>query len=366
MKFFLAFEPRDVIFRSWNPEFDLKTPLKPKPQYVWQVYKPAPLDGILVSKPKIDSKKVMNRLLREGIHRYLDYHAIIFGDCGAFTYVSKDDPPYNPIEVLAYYDLCGFDYGATVDHLIFPAFFSQKEKRYEVTLRNAELMFREWDGKYRNGLTLVGVAQGWDVQTYCDAVKRLVEIGFSYVAIGSLARRPSRFILELVRSIDSMLKDMGSKIKLHLFGVGRINLVDDLAKFRVTSFDTATILRQAWLRQREGYYLEGETYTAIRIRPEEKAGGELLQKLRLYDNGKLSLEEAMSEIRKIENREEWLSLYERTLREKPWTRCGCKLCEELGIDIAVFRGSERNMRRGFHNVWQFYKALKQHLANVAN
>jgi len=366
MKFFLAFEPRDFILESWNPEFDLEITAKTKSRYVWQVYEPAPLDGILVSKPKIDSRKVADQLRRGGIHRYLDYQGIIFGDCGAFTYVDKDDPPYDPLEVLRYYDAYGFDYGATVDHLIFPAFFGQKEKRYEVTLHNAELMFREWNGKYRNGLTLVGVAQGWDVQTYCDAVKRLIEIGFSYIAIGSLARRPSRFILELVRSIDSMLKDISSKIKLHLFGVGRMSLVVDLAKLKVASFDTATILRQAWLRQREGYYLEGETYTAIRIRPEEEAGGELLQKLRLYDKGKLSLEEAMSEIRKIENREEWLSLYERTLREKPWMRCGCKLCEDLGIDIVVFRGSERNMRRGFHNVWQFYKALQQHLTNATN
>ena len=34
----------------------------------------------------------------------------------------------------------------------------------------------------------------------------------------------------------------------------------------------------------------------------------------------------------------------------PWRECHCGLCAEHGIEIAIFRGSERNKRRGFHNL----------------
>ena len=33
----------------------------------------------------------------------------------------------------------------------------------------------------------------------------------------------------------------------------------------------------------------------------------------------------------------------RTLKERPWKDCGCPICE-LGINVAIFRGAERNKR----------------------
>ena len=40
------------------------------------------------------------------------------GDCGAFSYVRDDKPPYSPDEVIDFYSECGFDLGISVDHVI--------------------------------------------------------------------------------------------------------------------------------------------------------------------------------------------------------------------------------------------------------
>lgn len=45
--------------------------------------------------------------------------------------------------------------------------------------------------------------------------------------------------------------------------------------------------------------------------------------------------------------------YRRTLEERPWERCDCPFCEEHGIQICIFRGNNRNRRRGFHNMYRF-------------
>ena len=50
--------------------------------------------------------------------------------------------------------------------------------------------------------------------------------------------------------------------------------------------------------------------------------------------------------------------YKRTLTEKPWESCPCKLCKDTGIDIIIFRRNNRNRRRGFHNTWVYYNEFK--------
>ncbi|MFM7869898.1 MAG: hypothetical protein ACKPHU_37245, partial [Planctomycetaceae bacterium] len=50
--------------------------------------------------------------------------------------------------------------------------------------------------------------------------------------------------------------------------------------------------------------------------------------------------------------------YEELLRDRPWQECSCNVCKTLGINVVIFRGAERNRRRGFHNVFVTYQRLK--------
>ena len=54
---------------------------------------------------------------------------------------------------------------------------------------------------------------------------------------------------------------------------------------------------------------------------------------------------------------QYVAGYRRTLIDRPWRRCTCPICSTIGIDVAIFRGNDRNRRRGFHNMHQFHKAL---------
>jgi hypothetical protein len=54
--------------------------------------------------------------------------------------------------------------------------------------------------------------------------------------------------------------------------------------------------------------------------------------------------------------------YRRTLEDRPWEKCECSICQTHGIEVIIFRGNNRNRRRGFHNTWVFYRLLQRVLA----
>ena len=49
-------------------------------------------------------------------------------------------------------------------------------------------------------------------------------------------------------------------------------------------------------------------------------------------------------LRKLETR------YRETLSARPWRECGCAICASASIEVIIFRGSNRNKRRGIHNL----------------
>ncbi|WP_302079973.1 DUF6884 domain-containing protein [Salinibaculum rarum] len=59
-----------------------------------------------------------------------------------------------------------------------------------------------------------------------------------------------------------------------------------------------------------------------------------------------------------------LEEYRKTLRERPWERCDCPICEENGIEVCIFRGNDRNRRRGFHNTRRFYDEFADELPKL--
>ncbi|MFL5664449.1 MAG: hypothetical protein ACJ8BW_24345 [Ktedonobacteraceae bacterium] len=91
---------------------------------------------------------------------------------------------------------------------------------------------------------------------------------------------------------------------------------------------------------------------------------EALKAVRAYDRGMLDLEttlELLLEIDKLEeyNYEQHKVSYRRVLEDKPWKTCSCEVCRDLGIEVIIFRGNDRNRRRGFHNTYVFYKRFRK-------
>jgi tRNA-guanine family transglycosylase len=383
LKFYLPFWWPDGINFSFDPLTETVS-VREKVR-IWNVYDPPPLDGVLVSRVNLESKQPKE----EDIHDALNYKGSMMGDCGAFSYIDEPEPPYEPLETLDFYEKHNFDIGVTVDHLIVPKYENEKEQRQELTIQNAKRMFSACKrNNYR--IKLLGVVQGWDPESYASAALELVEYGFDYIALGGLVRESTPNIKQILETVygsfQEISQDEETKIKIHLFGVARAELFPIMKQTGVYSFDSAGSLRNAWLSSKKNYYLNNEPFCAIRIpRPKDfrgkkkkfveengfskdlliKAEKQALASIREYKKHNISLDEVLVTLRKYtslftptKQTEKILIEYERTLKTRPWEICGCEICRVIDIDVIIFRMHERNMRRGFHNVNDFYKHFK--------
>jgi hypothetical protein len=79
-----------------------------------------------------------------------------------------------------------------------------------------------------------------------------------------------------------------------------------------------------------------------------------LYALRAMDRGECTVEEALDAVIAYEDvigvKKSYKTYYAETLTAAPWRSCRCGLCETHGVEMAIFRASERNKRRGFHNL----------------
>ncbi|MDW7676018.1 MAG: tRNA-guanine transglycosylase DpdA, partial [Bacillota bacterium] len=219
-------------------------------------------------------------------------------------------------------------------------------------------------------------------KTYTKSVISLVEMGYEYIALGGLVQYKSEFILDILKEINPYLKG----VHVHLFGVLRPSYLNEFEKYGATSFDSASFLRKAWLRSGQNYLASnGEWYAAIRV-PQatnprllkeadlngfsaddlKNMENKALKALIKYDNGKIDLDTVLDIIIKyddllLRDSNDGINLvekYKRTLQDMPWKSCSCSLCKKLGIHIVIFRGTNRNKRRGFHNTWMFREHAK--------
>jgi hypothetical protein len=380
--------------------------------YAHQLFDSLPYDGILVSLSVFQSKialkngdnKTYTIRNHTNIKNYLkipkDSSLKVMGDCGAFGYINEKEPPlpfYSVENVAELYNKLGFDYGVSVDHLVVDYIMvrnkrngkrekklfskTEKDRRVEITLENAK-KFIELHRKEKFNFIPIGVAQGYDLSTYRDSVKSLVEMGYDHIALGGLVQYKSDFITGILKEIQPLIKG----IKVHLFGVLRPSHLTDFESLGVTSFDSASFLRKAWLRSGQNYLAtNGKWYAAIRV-PQatnprllknadlngfstddlKKMEQDALNALIKYDQGKTNVDDVLDIIDKYDHLllrdsddgENLREKYKRTLNDMPWKSCKCSVCKKLGIHVVIFRGTNRNKRRGFHNTWLFREIAK--------
>lgn len=362
--------------------------------YAHQIYAKPNYNGVLVSKVVVDKKKTKRSDIEAvgGIHNFIKFPGEIMGDCGAFGYIQQEDPPYNTVEILDYYERLNFNYGVSIDHLIVGPFAQPgvREKRYNLTLKNAEEFITKHQAmgyKFKP----IGVAQGWNPETYANAVQELIKMGYDYIAIGGVARTPTKEILEILQEVYQHLTPT---TKLHLFGVGRIEALPYFRHLGVTSFDCAGPLRKAWFDAVDNYHtLNGKNYAAVRIPFVDKHSPRIkhllaegyeretlkqleqnaLTAIREYDKGNLSIDETLEQLlafdellelprngkvnptAKARRLRQHTQMYRELLEVKPWQQCECEICQQIGVEAVIFRGNDRNRRRGFHNTYIFYK-----------
>lgn len=410
MKFFFP-DSQDTV----GPGFDFEKERHAKTRvrhrddaYAHEVFSEIPFDGLLVSKAivhgvegagKYTQAQVL-RFEREGVREFfrlgeLSKRLPVIGDCGAFTYVKYKEPPpeFSVDKVQEFYETARFDYGISVDHVILSylpkadqgliSIPEEIRERQALTLDLAADFLRKHRAQ-RLSFEPIGVAQGWSPKSYADAVEKLQKMGYRYIALGGMVPLKTPDILACLKEI-APVKDPGTEF--HLLGVTRTDHISKFAEFGVVSFDSTSPLLQAFKDEKDNYYTMDRTYSAIRIPQVEgnpglsrkiKSGlisqdkARILEKnarraMKDFDDGTLGIESVLAALAEYEDlydpkhTEKHQAAYREVLTDTPWKHCPCDVCVALGHHVILFRGSERNRRRGFHNIWMFSRQLARAL-----
>lgn len=394
-------------------------------QYAHEIMDEAPYDGLLVSMSAVRqadgvaASKVRystaeeQRLLRDGARRFLRFDSpkhrdlMLMGDCGAFAYVEHPEPAYSPKEVVEFYLDAEFTHGVSPDHVIFECDLQNPPKsampedtlnRYQITLKNAE-EFLKLVRSEGDLFEPMGAVQGWSPKSMAEASASLVKMGYRYLAIGGLVPLKVDAIKQVLQAIRDKI---GSETDIHLLGFAKADHIGEFVGYGITSFDSTSPLIRAFKDEKSNYYMSNgrgglDYYTAIRIPQaldnprlmqgvkrgifdaEDLQARELraLRTLREFDQGKRKVQETLEAVMDYSQfliRGDGTSLatqdkalastrgrIEKTLEERPWKECDCAICRSAGIEVIIFRGSNRNKRRGFHNLGVYHKHLHRTL-----
>lgn len=392
-------------------------------QYPHEFLDCAPYDGILVSRGVVGDHLFKGhytasqsmRFRREGARKFLRFDSADFrekmmmGDSGAFSYVKMDRPPYCAADMVEFYGDGGFSHGCSIDHIIFDfrsdnpssaEMLPDVQRRYDITLENAESFLKE-SARIKN-FTPMGVVQGWSPDSMANAAGELERMGYQYIAIGGLVPLRSSQIHEVLVAVR---KRVSGSMKIHLLGFAKAEQIHEFVKYDITSFDSTSPLIRAFKDANKNYYVKRpdgniDFYSAIRI-PQATENPRLMQavkrgdfrqedlialearaltSLRAYDQGRASADEAVEAVTEYSRPMLWdskkttdkneaeVEKYRerviRTIRDMPWKNCSCRVCREASVEVAIFRASNRNKRRGFHNLAIYYQHLQTTLGNT--
>jgi hypothetical protein len=96
-----------------------------------------------------------------------------------------------------------------------------------------------------------------------------------------------------------------------------------------------------------------------------------LSSLRKFDEGRLAIDETLAAltaydlllelprdgkvdaVQATKRMNKHAQMYRVLLEDRPWQQCGCEICSNIGVEVVIFRGNDRNRRRGFHNTYVF-------------
>ncbi len=385
-------------------------------QFAHEIMKTPPYDGLLMSRAllgvdglsgKYPESQAM-RFARVGAKEFFRLNQkqsdefLLFGDCGAFSYSGMEIPPYTATDMVEFYEYGGFTHGCAIDHIIFE--FSadgpgseESRRRFDITLDLAEKFMAEHK-RLNASFVPVGVAQGWSPASLARATKRLLEIGYNYIAIGGLVPLNLQAIRSAVTAVSNAMK-MVPDGKIHLLGFAKAEGISEFTKFKVASFDSTSPLLRAFKDSTRNYWLPGSNsdidyYSAIRV-PQTYANNTLMKAvkrgkysqdellkaetialtaLRSFDRDNASIPETLDAVlkyswyliaaadlsdEKVEHKLLKLKKdYTRTLELKPWKKCECNICVDCSIEVIIFRASNRNKRRGMHNLYTFHNHTK--------
>lgn len=390
--------------------------------YAHQLLSQPPYDGILVSRgivgdqflPGKYSHAQAMRFRRDGARKYLRLNTpahqgkMIMGDSGAFTYANQTRPPFQVEDMVEFYQDGQFTHGCALDHIIFdhemanPPLSEMAEHvayRFQLTLDYAEQFLSICRNRHAT-FKPIGVVQAWSPESMGQAARALEKMGYDYLALGGMVPLRPEQIKECLKRVRQAIS---ASTRIHLLGFAKADHIHEFTAFKIASFDSTSPLLRAFKDGERNYFLPKATrgldyFSAIRIplaientrlknlvkqgraKPEQllRLERQALAKIRAYDREKTGMDETLEALldynryllyrpdtgataieRQLTKLEAQLR---RTLAARPWRQCSCDICQRWSVETIIFRSSNHNKRRGFHNLSAYY----QHVQKVLN
>jgi tRNA-guanine family transglycosylase len=146
----------------------------------------------------------------------------------------------HPLEVLDFQEERA-DIAFTLDFPI-PLKLDQKEaeKRQKLTIANAIWAIKN---KRKSDMKLYACIQAWDSKSAKECALAYKDANFDGVAIGGLVPRAKD--IELIKSIVLAVREILPELPLHVFGLGKPGIVEQLYSWGVDSVDSSSYVQLA-------------------------------------------------------------------------------------------------------------------------
>lgn len=308
MKWFYGLYPTDRI--KINNKYYYISNFFPKINILFSVWP-------IISRCKSYYTKIKEASFREVFS--IPHDTEVIADSGSFSYFRskvKINFEWNLQKIVKIYDLIKPNYAVHNDIPI--SLIKRKDsliinKSLNKNLVNAKNFKKVCKNKEYN---LIGVAQGVSLEDYVNQILDLYYLGYNYIGLGGIAYSGVKKI-DSILSLISKNNEIGKlKIKLHIFGVGRITL---LKKYQIYSFDNTSPLIDS---HRDGA-------------------------------GKRTYYYIFDEIEKVIKKNSLIDLQ----KKKYNVTCKCPVCVMLSNDILLTGSAFTNHSRAFHNAHIYQKAI---------
>lgn len=391
-------------------------------------------DGILVSKTLLEQTtnlRKVNGAYKVHVYKYvydsvLDYCATkgryipSFADPGTWSYVNQFKLPdylYDTDHMISYYQDMQYDLAGSVDWPIIDKLVivdnyerkyvdlddKTKEMRRELTLELAADFIKKCNRRPELQFVPFGTIQGYSPESYIKSLKRILKMGYEYIAIGGLPAYSEKVVVELLPLLWKEIRKADPVPGVHLYGrFPSPKYVKYYIEHGVTSFDNNSAFITAAKNPCSFYdpdylILEHEQSPAFRCYgvkiPSRR--GPLLRKLKKYrpdlweeagevsdktfsafcrfainqsKNNKERLFKYYYEMDRILNdarvrphhEKKLVQSFERcktAINSRGWERCGCTSCRMLGPHILLMRGA-RIPHTFLHNTYTMYSRFR--------
>lgn len=169
---------------------------------------------------------------------------------------TKEDEEIHPLRVLEFQEN-NADLAATLDFIIPPGMDkAEAKRRQKLTIKNAYYALEE---KRDKELVLYASLQCWDKRSARSCAREYAKAGFDGIAIGGLVPRVRD--TEYIKKIVSAVREEAPDLPIHVFGIGKPEVLKMLWEMGVDSSDSSSYVREALSQEKVHSINEQHTST---------------------------------------------------------------------------------------------------------